>query len=169
MKQALGIGGHHRTVGRTDDWLTPPWILALLGEFDLDPCAAPEPRPWATAREMWSLPDHNGLLESWFGRVWLNPPYGEETWKWLNRMALHRTGMVLIFARTDTEGFDRFVWKSADALLFLKGRPHFHHTDGVRALGNSGGPLVLVAYGKRDAAILQGAVSIGKFVDLERP
>ena len=36
MKTALGIGGHQRTRGRTDEWLTPPAIVRALGPFDLD-------------------------------------------------------------------------------------------------------------------------------------
>ena len=40
-----GIGSHTRAVrGRTDDWLTPPEIIAALGRFDLDPCASPSRR-----------------------------------------------------------------------------------------------------------------------------
>jgi hypothetical protein len=38
------VGGR----GATDDWLTPPDIIAALGPFDLDPCS-PETRPWDTA------------------------------------------------------------------------------------------------------------------------
>ena len=44
-----GIGGHHRGHrGRTDEWLTTPYIIAALGHFDLDPCS-PIHRPWSTA------------------------------------------------------------------------------------------------------------------------
>ena len=31
-----------------NEWLTPPELLAKLGQFDLDPCA-PVNRPWPTA------------------------------------------------------------------------------------------------------------------------
>ena len=32
-----------------DEWLTPPYIIKELGEFDLDPCSPhPDKRPWDT-------------------------------------------------------------------------------------------------------------------------
>lgn len=59
--------------GETNTWLTPKWLLDELGEFDLDPCAAPEPRPFPTAKKMISEKDGCGLSAKWEGRVWLNP------------------------------------------------------------------------------------------------
>ena len=44
-----GIGSHQKSIGDNQVWLTPKFILDALGPFDLDPCAAPEPRPWNTA------------------------------------------------------------------------------------------------------------------------
>jgi hypothetical protein len=41
----------------TDRWLSPPDLLALLGEFDLDPCCEPW-MPWRTAKRMLSLAPH---------------------------------------------------------------------------------------------------------------
>jgi len=73
---STGIGSHTLpNNGAFDTWLTPPAILAELGTFDLDPCAAPSPRPWATATRHIESPD-DGLVLPWEGRVWLNPPYG---------------------------------------------------------------------------------------------
>jgi len=73
-----GIGSHTRAVrGQTDCWLTPPEIIEALGPFDLDPCAAPG-QPWATAKHQYA-PPQDGLELPWFGRVWVNPPYGQQT------------------------------------------------------------------------------------------
>lgn len=147
-----GIGGHQSTVMASDTWLTPPNILEALGPFDLDPCAAPVPRPWPTATQHFVRED-DGLTRPWpiDSRVWLNPPYSRETSKWLARLADHGRGTALIFARTETSMFVEHVWKRASALLFLEGRLHFFHPDGTRAKGNSGAPSVLVAYGDYDA------------------
>jgi hypothetical protein len=66
--------------GQTVVWLTPPEILSVLGRFDLDPCAAPPPRPWATANHHFDGFNYDGLKEPWLGRVWMNPPYtGDRT------------------------------------------------------------------------------------------
>ena len=107
-----------------DEWLTPPDILRAVGPFDLDPCA-PAVRPWPMAARHYSRPD-DGLSLPWIGRVWLNPPYGKETFKWLERLADHRNGLALIFARTETRGFHDQVWTRADAVFFFRGRLAFH-------------------------------------------
>ena len=127
------VAGPHRATARTDTWLTPPYILKALGEFDLDPCAAPEPRPWPTASRHITLPT-NGLQIEWHGRVWLNPPYGRATGTWLEKLANHGNGIALIFARTDTDMFFEQVWKRADAVAFLRGRLTFCDAAGRIAL-----------------------------------
>jgi hypothetical protein len=158
-----GMGGHQRAGRAKEVWLTPPDILAALGSFDLDPCACPDPRPWPTAARHIAPPE-NGLLARWHGRVWLNPPYDQEAWRWLHRLAEHGRGVALIFARTETEGFDTAVWGRATGMLFLKGRLHFHYRDGRRSDTNSGAPSVLVAYGMDDAVRLQTCSLPGSFV-----
>ena len=62
--------------GETNEWLTPPGLLAKLGDFDLDPCAHPD-QFYQTASRM-VCPPQDGLSEAWSGRVWLNPPYGQQ-------------------------------------------------------------------------------------------
>lgn len=151
------MGSHQSARMATATWLTPPHIIDALGTFDLDPCAAPEPRPWSTASEHYALPQQDGLALPWHGRVWLNPPYSREAVVWLERLADHGTGTALVFARTETSWFVEQVWKRASLLLFLAGRVHFHHADGTRAPANSGAPSVLAAYGDHDAELLAAA------------
>lgn len=146
------MGSHQSATGGVDEWLTPPSLIEALGPFDLDPCA-PIHRPWPTAANHYTLED-DGLRQEWRGRVWLNPPYAHAA-KWLARLADHGHGTALIFARTETALWFNYVWPHATALLFLKGRLHFHYLDGRRAKANSGAPSVLVAYGERDADILR--------------
>lgn len=161
-----GIGGHQRAYeGRTDEWLTPPVIIQALGAFDLDPCS-PINRPWPTAGRHLTVED-NGLMCRWEGRVWLNPPYGPETGTWLGRLADHGDGITLIFARTETEMFFRWGWERGDAMLFLRGRLHFHYVDGSRAKANAGGPSVLIAYGERNVRALEDCGLAGRLVTLQ--
>jgi hypothetical protein len=160
-----GIGGHHRGYrGATDEWLTPPRILRALGAFDLDPCA-PLTRPWATAARHYTIRD-NGLLLPWSGRVWLNPPYGPQTGKWLAKLAHHGNGIALIFARTETTMFHEHGWNKADAMLFLRGRLNFYTPEGQRSDKNAGGPSVLIAYGRQNATALSGSGIAGALVVL---
>jgi len=165
--QGTGIGGHHSYRMGTDTWLTTPrYILDALGEFDLDPCAAPDTAIWPTAKRHITLPD-DGLTARWTGRVWCNPPYGAMTWKWLARCAEHKRATALLFARTETAGFVTEVWHKAFGILFLHGRLYFHHADGSRAAANAGGPSCLVAYGPVDAEILQACKLNGTYITLE--
>ena len=160
-----GIGGHQRPHrGHSDDWLTPPDILAALGNFDLDPCACALNKWWTKTTLIYT---RRGLDEPWCGRVFLNPPYGPETGKWLQKLATHGNGIALIFARTETATFFRQVWDRADAVLFLKGRLHFYKPTGERAPGDAGGPSCLVAYGAQNSICLEECHVKGKFVRLK--
>lgn len=144
-----GIGGHHRAYrGESDEWLTPPEIIRALGEFDLDPCS-PVERPWDTAKIHLTVND-DGLKQKWSGRVFMNPPYGPETGKWLAKLANHGNGIALIFARTETDMFHEQVWRRADAVFFFRKRLHFYDVKGSRARHNAGGPSALVAYGENN-------------------
>lgn len=163
-KRTLGIGGHQSARMKNDEWLTPPEILRALGPFDLDPCS-PVNRPWPTASDHYTVQE-DGLSQPWRGRVWMNPPYGSESARWLQRLADHGNGVALIFARTETAMFFDWVWPRADALLFVQGRIHFHYVDGRRAAANSGAPSVLVAFGQQNADALSRSSIAGAFIPL---
>lgn len=158
----MSIGSHQSAAAFTTDWITPREILSALGTFDLDPCT-PVVMPWQTAAKRFTV-DDDGLAQGWFGRVWLNPPYGREIDAWMERMAKHRVGTALIFARTETAFWHNHIWPHATAILFLKGRLHFHYPDGRRAKANAGAPSVLIAYGDDDAAKLESSGIQGKFI-----
>jgi len=150
----------------TDEWLTPPDLIAALGTFDLDPCSPGERRPWDTALKHYGIED-DGLRQPWEGRVWLNPPYSDMR-RWLTRLADHGQGTALIFARTETALWFDLVWGRATGVLFLRGRVSFHYVNGKRAKANSGAPSALIAYGQSDAEILAGEPWPGQYVDLAR-
>lgn len=148
----MGLSSHQSARMKNDEWLTPPEILNALGPFDLDPCA-PVNRPWPTAAQHYTRED-DGISQQWHGRVWLNPPFGRFAAEWMRRMREHDNGIALLPARTETVMFFDSVWGSAAAVLFMRGRPHFHFVDGSRAKFNSGAPIALVAYGAANAMAL---------------
>ena len=154
---------HKGTKAGKDEWLTPPEIIKALGDFDLDPCS-PINRPWPTAKVHYTELD-NGLLLPWNGRVWCNPPYGDQAAYWLEKCAIHNNAIALTFARTETKMFFNYVWDKADALLFIKGRLQFYHVTGIKG-DSAGAPSVLIAYGQKNADILQQCNIKGKFVRL---
>lgn len=163
----MGLRGHRHPVGKSDEWLTPPYILEALGKFDLDPCTS-HPRPWDTARVHYTEKD-DGLTQDWFGRVWVNPPYGppKEIRPWIARLAEHGRGTALIFARTETRMFQDLVFARAAGVLFLRGRLRFYRKTGLIGEGrNAGAPSALVAYGDRDALRLERSGLPGRYIDL---
>ncbi len=160
----MSIGGHHNPIAKSEVWLTPPYILQALGQFDLDPCASVD-RPWPTATHHYTV-EHDGLAQPWQGRVWMNPPYGQKIAFWLRRLADHGNGIALVFARTETAMFFESVWSKATALLFIEGRINFHFPNGQRAPANSGAPSVLIAYGEENALALETSGLNGAIVRL---
>lgn len=155
---------HERANDGTEEWLTPPAIIQALGPFDLDP-AAPVVRPWPTAAQHYTIQD-NGLMKEWRGRVWLNPPYGNQAIRWMRRMAVHGNGIALLFARTETRMFFETVWNAADAILFMRGRIVFHYVSGAPALNSAGAPTCLIAYGAANVDALANSGIDGKLVRL---
>ena len=158
-----GLGfAFERTEGR-EEWLTPPYIIKALGAFDLDPCA-PITRLFDTAKRHYTIND-DGLSQPWEGRVWLNPPYGDQTTRWVQRLSEHGNGVALIFARTETSTFFPWVWERASAVLFLRGRVKFYNVDGTQG-GTAGAPSCLIAYGSINVQALACSGLDGRVVSL---
>jgi len=97
---------------QTDEWTTPPEIIDMvvevLGAVDLDPCADSNDTIPAAIHQH---EEQNGRGETWRGRVYMNPPYGEVISTWVNKLiAEYECGNVtaaiaLVPARTDTRWF----------------------------------------------------------------
>lgn len=154
-----------RTETTRDDWQTPIEIVRALGEFDLDPCAnALDPKRCA----LFGLTEFDdGLHQSWVGRVFLNPPYGNAAKAWIAKLAEHSNGIALIPPRMGAGWFHRLVLKTAGAILFLEGRVDFidPRTGKPASLsinpvtgkpfGGSNMDSCLIAWGKKNVAALQ--------------
>lgn len=155
--------------GLTNDWITPKWLIEALGPFDLDPCACML-QPWPTATRM-VAPPKDGLAEQWFGRTWLNPPYGSQLKTWIKRLAEHGNGIALVPGRTEVESwFWPFIWERATAIFFFRGRLYFHRPDGSK-LGNAGHGSVLAIYGvdnrRRVERAWENGEIEGRLIDLD--
>jgi len=147
----VSLGSHQRTVGLSQNHITPKWIIDALGPFDLDPCAA-DPRPWDCARINWTS---HGLERDWLRKLFIyeNPPFDRYVvGKWIAKLAEHGNGICLLHARTEAAWFEP-VWQHAAAILFMADRIHFHRPDGSRQPANSGAPPILAAFG--DKAVLR--------------
>jgi hypothetical protein len=78
------------------------------------------------ARERYTLHD-NGLLLSWFGLVWMNPPYGARNAvvPWLEKFFTHGNGIACVNALTSCGWFHNIVAHHAETYLFPAGKTKF--------------------------------------------
>ena len=124
---------HESCVGASDDWYTPPGMLAAIGlTFDLDPCS-PGVGHWVPARAVFTKED-DGLSRDWRGLVFMNPPFGGRNGHvpWLERFLDHANGVAVVRAYTSSEWFHETVVPRAESLLFPKGKTQFLPADGTR-------------------------------------
>lgn len=160
---------HQSSKPKSETWLTPPELICALGAFDLDPCGAPDPRPWPTARVHYVLPQ-DGLALPWDGRVWLNPPFTQPAvTAWMQRMARHGCGMLLVNTGTETAAVHDHVFDRAHAIYWFRGRLRFHYPDGRPAPFNAGAASMLAAYGVDDADRLASLTADGVLRDIGMP
>ena len=116
----------------SNEWETPKNLYEELNKefhFTLDPCATKEN---AKCKKYYTLKD-NGLILSWNGEtVFMNPPYGREIGKWIekayNESKEGVTVVCLIPARTDTSYWHDFILGKAE-MRFLRGRLKFRNGD----------------------------------------
>lgn len=108
-------------------WETPQDFFDRLNDefhFTLDVCATYE-----TAKcKYYYTPEQDGLKQQWGGICWMNPPYGRETGKWLEKAYKEslngNTIVCLIPSRTDTKYWHDYCMKASE-IRFVKGRLKF--------------------------------------------
>lgn len=146
---------HEKAVGKTEEWYTPKYIFDYLGlQFDLDPCSpGVDIAKWIPADLHYTQLD-DGLSKQWNGRVWLNPPYGRSMPEWLSKLASHGNGIALVFSRTETMWFHKFV-PAAHAVCFVTPKIHFIRSDTMCNGGSPGCGSLLIAYGEENAIALE--------------
>jgi len=117
----------------SNSWETPREFFEKLDaifHFTLDPCATPEN---AKCPKFYTEED-DGLLQDWGGeRVFMNPPYGGETGKWVKKASMEArkpdTLVVgLIASRTDASYWYDYIFPCASELWFIKGRLKFSNS-----------------------------------------
>jgi DNA polymerase-1 len=152
------------------EYYTPPHLLdaarRCLGGIDLDPCSNSHDTPNVPAGKHFTRED-DGLAQAWGGRVFMNPPYGREIGKWVEKLVTeHSRGAVtealaLVPARTGTG------WSDALApfvCCFLRGRVQF-----VNAKGPAPFPSAVVYLGPRVESFVEAFGGMGRVVTPHRP
>lgn len=120
----------------TPEWYTPNHIIdrveKVFGEIDLDPCSnAKGEDANVPAGDHYTI-DDDGLIQRWHGRVYMNPPYGDEIGQWTARLIKAHAdqeideAIALLPARTDTAWFRPLM---AHLCCFVHGRLKFSGAD----------------------------------------
>lgn len=109
-------------------WETPIEFFEKVDKefnFNIDVCAVSE-----TAKcKKYYTPEVDGLTQEWKGTCWMNPPYGREIVKWIEKAYKESikgaTVVCLIPARTDTKYWHDYIFPYAAEIRFIKGRLKF--------------------------------------------
>lgn len=117
----------------SQEWYTPKAVvdsvIAALGEIDIDPCSNSHKNPNVPATMHYTKED-DGLSKEWHGRLYMNPPYGRDVKKWvdkaLSEIAAGRVteAVILVAARTDTRAFEALA-DTCRCWCAVKGRLKF--------------------------------------------
>jgi phage N-6-adenine-methyltransferase len=121
--QAVSVHFKHETTL----WRTPQGLFDALDaefHFTTDVCADASNAKCAH----YFSPAQDGLRQRWEGVCWMNPPYGAEIPRWVQKAfeaSLYGATVVcLLPARTDTRWFQQYVLPFAE-IRYLPGRQRF--------------------------------------------
>lgn len=120
----MNVAAHFSS--ETDLWSTPQDFYDKLNaefNFNLDPCATVDNHK---CDKYFTIED-DGLSKSWDGyTVFMNPPYGREIGRWMDKASTARATVVcLVPSRTDTRWWhDNVIDKGAE-VRFVRGRLKF--------------------------------------------
>lgn len=157
-----------------NEWYTPRDYIeparAVLGEIDLDPASNARANEVVGAQDYFSI-DDDGLAQSWYGRVWMNPPYAADlVGKFADKMVeSYRAGSVLasitlVNNATETAWFQSLA-RAATAICFPERRIRFWSPD-----GELGAPLqgqALIYMGLEPGRFAEAFAPFGLIVTVE--
>jgi DNA N-6-adenine-methyltransferase (Dam) len=121
---------------RTVEWWTPREYIDLavkvMGGVDLDPASCALANKVVGAEKFFDI-KADGLKHSWFGKVWLNPPYAESAGQFVEKLLAERAcgnvteAVTLLSTNTLDRGWFKPLWDGC--LCFHHGRVKFTSPD----------------------------------------
>jgi len=128
---------------------------ACMGGIDLDPASSAIADEVVQAGRFYSVKD-DGLARSWYGRVWMNPPYGGHAPKFAAKLADEiSTGnveqaVVLLAANHMTTKWAREILDFGVEICFPAGRIQFYRPNGETQNQVAHGSVILGVKVDRD-------------------
>lgn len=134
----------------SDGWYTPPKYIALardvLGEIDLDPASCSAAQAIVQARNYYTEHE-NGLVQPWYGRMWINPPYSAPT-PWVRRAIGEYRAEQIDAALILTNSYTETGWwqdlAAVATILFFRGRLNFWHPEKTATQNRTGQTLAYI-------------------------
>ena len=110
------------------EWETPQDFFETLNRefnFTLDACANNDNKKCSN----YISPEIDSLKHKWIGRIWLNPPFTKDIYKWIKKAyeSSQNGSLVVVLMQgrsSDTKGWHEYVMK-ADEIRYIKGRLAF--------------------------------------------
>lgn len=144
----------------SNEWYTPTSYVdaarELMGCIDVDPASCDLANQTIKAARYYTKED-NGLMQSWQGKVWLNPPYGvdsgisnQEVWSH-QLIERYKAGLVseavlLVNANTEAKWFQPLY---EYLICFTNHRIRFYNIDGISSQPTQGNALIYLGNNKQ--------------------
>lgn len=114
---------------KTNEWETPQWLFNELDmefNFTLDPCSTHNNKK---CKKYYTIED-NGIMQDWSNDiVFMNPPYGGQTRKWIEHAYLQSLKgalvVCLIVSSTDRSYWHDYIFPFAAQIRWIRGRIKF--------------------------------------------
>jgi hypothetical protein len=140
--------------GGSNEWYTPAHLVdaarETMGGIDLDPASCTYANTTIRATTFYDE-GMDGLTQPWYGRMWMNPPYGKDDEtnrsnqeRWLDRLIseYHEQdelqAVLIVNAVTDRKWFNR-LW---DYPICFTGRVYFYNEQIARGSPTHGSAVV---------------------------
>lgn len=137
---------------------TPEYLIDALAPFDLDPCAGENTKIGTT--NWWIGRNENGLLNTWEGFVYCNPPFSQKE-LWIKKMIEHKNGILILPERGSAPWFGGLA-ETCGAYFVMGKKINFLGGSSSNNLGS-----VLFPFGEQAINRIKQSELPGHFVKVE--
>ncbi|MBI4853559.1 MAG: hypothetical protein HY819_17335 [Acidobacteria bacterium] len=147
-------------------------VSTVLGEIDLDPASCAKANEVIKAKKYYDL-ESNGLVQPWYGKVFVNPPYAEML-PWVSKLIdeYHNKeveeAILLSNPSTDTTWFNHLCsaspYRCSPVFCYIQGRIKFLSPDKSVRVNQPRNPSMFTYLGKNKAKFYEVFSSVGNIL-----